>query len=200
MPPAIDLSARINLKRTSVLVLDANPQALDVMRQVLGGFGVRAVHACDNAKDARRIFRDHPLELAIVDPLFTDDSGFEFIRWARREEDSANRCIAFIAAMGHHTLANVRNARDSGANIVVAKPLSPDKLLQRIAWAAREERPFIVSNGYAGPDRRFKNEGPPPGSSGRRSDDLSFDVPTAAAPNMSQLEVDELFKPRKVAL
>jgi DNA-binding response OmpR family regulator len=197
---AIDLSARINLKRTSILVLDANQQALNVMRQMLNGFGVRAVHTCDNAKDARRIFLDQPLELMILDPLFVDDSGFEFIRWARREEGSANRCVAIIATMGHHTLANVRASRDAGANLVVAKPLSPEALLQRIAWAAREERSFIVAPGYAGPDRRFKNEGPPVGTSGRRSDDLSFDVPDAAAPNMSQNEVDELFKPRKIAL
>jgi DNA-binding response OmpR family regulator len=200
MASAIELSARINLRRTNVLVLDSNPQALDVMRQVLSGFGVRAVHACDTAKEARRLFQAHPLELAIVDPLFVDDSGFEFIRWARREGESVNQCIAFIAVMGHQTLANVRMARDAGANVVVAKPLSPEVLLQRIMWVAREERPFVVAAGYVGPDRRFKNVGPPPGTSGRRSDDLSFDVPTASAPNMSQSEVDGMFKPRKIAL
>jgi DNA-binding response OmpR family regulator len=200
MGAALDLSARINLKRTSVLVLDQNPQSLDVMRQILNGFGVRAVHACDNAKDARRVFRDSALELAIIDPLFMDDSGFEFIRWTRREEDSANRCIGVIAAIGHQTLGNVRMARDAGANVVVAKPLSPEVLLQRIHWVARESRAFIVASGYAGPDRRFRNDGPPVGTNGRRSDDLSFEVPMAAMPNMSQSEVDEMFKPRKISL
>ncbi|SUS03265.1 Two-component system response regulator [uncultured Defluviicoccus sp.] len=200
MGAALDLSARINLKRTSVLVLDQNPQALAVMRQVLNGFGVRAVHSCETAKDARRVFRDNALELAIVDPLFVDDSGFEFIRWARREEDNQNRCIAIIAAIGHQTLTNVRAARDAGANVVVAKPLSPEVLLQRIHWVARENRQFIIAQGYAGPDRRFRNDGPPPGTDGRRNDDLSFDVPIAAAPNMDQSEIDEMFKPRKISL
>ncbi len=200
MGAGLDLSARINLKRASVLVLDANPQSLDLMRQILGGFGVRTIHTCDNATDARRLFLGQSLELAIIDPMFIDDSGFEFIRWARREETSGNRCIGIIATMGHQTLSNVRMVRDAGANVVVAKPLSPEVLVQRIVWVARENRQFIVAPGYVGPDRRFKNEGPPPGTSGRRADDLSADVPDAAAPNMSQSELDALFKPRKVSL
>jgi DNA-binding response OmpR family regulator len=200
MGAALDLSARINLKRTSVLVLDSNPQSLDLLRQILNGFGVRAVHACQNVRDAERIFYDQALELVIVDPMFTDDSGFEFIRFMRREENSQNRCVAVIAALGHQTLGNVRRSRDCGANVVVAKPLSPEVLLQRIHWVARENRQFIVAPGYVGPDRRFKNVGPPPGTNGRRSDDLSIDVPIAAGPDMGQSEIDEMFKPRKVAL
>jgi DNA-binding response OmpR family regulator len=200
MAAALDLSARINLKRTSVLVLDGNPQSLDLIRQILSGFGVRAVHGCQHVRDAERVFYDHALELVIVDPLFTDDSGFEFIRFMRREESSQNRCVAIIAALGHQTLGNVRTARDAGASVVVAKPLSPDVLLQRIHWIARESRQFIVAPNYVGPDRRFKNQGPPLGANGRRSDDLSFDVPVAAGPDMNQSQIDDMFKPRKVAL
>ena len=144
--------------------------------------------------------RDEALELAIIDPLFVDDSGFDFLRFMRREENSQNRCVAVIAALGHQTLGNVRRARDCGANVVVAKPLSPEILLQRIHWVARESRSFIVAPNYAGPDRRFKNEGPPVGTNGRRADDLSLDVPVAAGPDMNQSQIDELFKPRKVAL
>lgn len=196
----LDLSARINLNRSSVLVLDSNPQSLDVLRHILSGFGVRAVHACQHIRDAQRIFYDQTLELMIVDPLFTDDSGFAFMRFVRREEKSQNRCVAIIAALGHQTLANVRAARDAGANTVVAKPLSPDVLLQRIHWVARETRPFIVAPNYVGPDRRFKNQGPPVGTNGRRVDDLSFDVPVAAGPDMKQSDIDGMFKPMKVSL
>jgi DNA-binding response OmpR family regulator len=200
MGAAQDLSSRINLKRTSVLVLDSNPQSLDLIKRILNGFGVRAVHACQHIRDAQRIFYDEPLELVIIDPLFGDDSGFDFIKFMRGEENSQNRCIAVIAALGHQTLGNVRRARDCGASVVVAKPLSPEILVQRIHWVARESRPFIVAPGYVGPDRRFKNSGPPPGTNGRRADDLSLDVPVAAGPDLNQSEIDGMFKPMKVAL
>ena len=200
MTADLDLSNRINLRRASALVVDSNPQSLDLMRQILSGFSMRMIHTVETAQEARRVFSCEGLELIVIDPLFVDDSGFDFIRWARRDEGSSNRCIAIIAALGHQTLGNVRAAPDAGANMVVAKPLSPEIILKRISWIARENRPFIVSPGYAGPDRGFKNEGPPRGMDGRRADDLSAIVPTAKAPNMSQSEVDNLFKPRKVAL
>ncbi|HWA01645.1 MAG TPA: response regulator [Caulobacterales bacterium] len=195
---ALDPSARINLRRASVLVLDRNEQAGDVVRQILLGFGVRAVHVTDTVEDARKFFLQQTLELFIVDPLL--EGGFEFLHWARRENECVNHHMPMIAAMGHQTEGNVRAARDAGANFVVAKPLSADVLLQRIEWIARENRQFIVAPNYVGPDRRFKNEGPPAGCDGRRADDLSLEAPNIAAPNMSQLEVDELLKPRKVAL
>lgn len=200
MSAKLDLAARINLRGAGILIADANVQALDIMRQILMGFGVRSIYPCDTVEEARSAFRQRTLELVIMDPLMVDEDGFEFIRWMRREEMSPNQTAPIIAAIGHHTLLNVKKSRDAGANFVVAKPLAPDTLLQRIEWVARETRQFVVAPNYAGPDRRFKNEGPPVGTHGRRADDLSFDVPTTADPNMSQFEVDELFKPRKVAL
>ncbi len=200
MANTLDLAARINLRGTSILVFDGNSQALDVMRQILHGFGVRALHLCDLADEARRIIAQKQLELIILDPLSANEDGFEFIRGIRRDETTDNRTAPIIAAIGHQTISNVRNARDAGANFVVAKPLSPEILLQRIEWVARENRQFIVAPNYAGPDRRFKNEGPPPGTDGRRVDDLPIDVPSAAEPNMGQNEIDAMFKPRKITL
>lgn len=197
---ALDPNARINMRGASVLLLDSNQQALDVMRQTLGGFGVRTVYAFDDVEPARAAFRDQNLTLTIVDPLMGAGAGYDFIRWMRREETSPSYSAPVIAAVGHHTLANVSAARDAGANFVVAKPLSPEVLLQRIEWIARENRQFVVAPGYAGPDRRFKNEGPPPGIEGRRANDLPLELPDAGEPNMSQMEVDGLFKPRKVTL
>ena len=67
-------------------------------------------------------------------------------------------------------------------------------------FVARENRQFVVAPGYVGPDRRFKNVGPPAGTDGRRSDDLTAEVPDAAEPNMSQDELDAMFKPMKVMI
>ncbi|MEK9947470.1 MAG: hypothetical protein VW999_15980 [Alphaproteobacteria bacterium] len=54
--------------------------------------------------------------------------------------------------------------------MVVAKPISPRSLYSRLQWAAENERAFIESESYCGPDRRFKVEGPP-AEGGRRADD-----------------------------
>jgi hypothetical protein len=65
---------------------------------------------------------------------------------------------------------------------------------------ARENRLFIDSATYVGPDRRFKRLGPPAGMTGRRSDDRSVKLKATGGPNLSQDEINALMKPAKVSL
>jgi len=76
-----------------------------------------------------------------------------------------------ILITGHTQKSNVERARDCGANIVLAKPSSPNSVLERIVWAAREKRPHVRTSSYAGPDRRFHDAGAPKGVQGRRYND-----------------------------
>src|SRR5665213_2141524 len=69
----------------------------------------------------------------------------------------------------HTERGAVERARDCGSNIVLAKPVSPQSLLERIIWIAREKRPFVNCGSYMGPDRRFHDTGPPAGVQGRRA-------------------------------
>ena len=63
----------------------------------------------------------------------------------------------------------MQRARDCGANFILARPLSPEVLLERILWIAREKRHFISCSSYVGPDRRFHEAGPPVGMPERRT-------------------------------
>jgi CheY-like chemotaxis protein len=86
----------------------------------------------------------------------------------------------------------VKTARDAGANIVVAKPLSPTNLYDRLSWIAFNPRPFIDTETYFGPDRRFKIEGYP-GGVGRRKGDKPMEVAAEAGPALAQNDIDNLF-------
>jgi hypothetical protein len=101
---------------------------------------------------------------------------------------------------GHAARAMVEKSRDSGANFVVSKPFTPEILLQRVFWVAKDERQMVVAENYVGPDRRFKNLGPPLGMKGRRKDDLSTHVGAAKDPNLDQSDIDQLLKPSRVQL
>lgn len=191
---------RTNLTRASVLALDQSPQGLSIVCGILQAFGVRTLHRCSTVAEAKSCFSATPLDIAVIDPLFEREDGFALMAWARREALEQNRTIPVIAALGHVSLTNVASARDSGANFILAKPVTPDVLMQRIQWVARENRLFISAAGYVGPDRRFRNDGPPPGQQGRRFDDLPITIGDAQTPNMAQNEIDDLMKPRKVTL
>jgi CheY-like chemotaxis protein len=200
MPEPLNPSTRINLERATVLVLDDNGASLDILSGVVAGFGVRTLHRAESVKDAQALVRVHTFDLIISDVQMPEVDGYEFIQWLRREAPEQNRYVPVILVTGHTRISQVFKNRDAGSNFTVAKPITPKILLERIFWVAREERAFIECDTYIGPDRRFKHEGPPPGTDGRRKDDLQGEVGDAQEPNMSQEEINNLMKVAKVQI
>lgn len=197
---ANDWTTKVNLTGASVLAMDTSAQGLTVLDQILKGFAVGKTHLCSKVDEARRIFETEPLDLIIVDAGGGNGDGAKFLAWARRSSKAPNNVAPMIATMGHVQKATLENVRDCGANFILTKPVRAEVLMQRIQWIARENRPFIESPKYVGPDRRYKNVGPPPGKQGRRADDLSLKLGEAHEPNMSQDDIDFMMKPQKVAL
>jgi CheY-like chemotaxis protein len=171
MPEALQASTRINLEKIEVLLVDDSIPSLNLLSQVLLGFGVGHVTRADGAKAAQNLLRESTFDLVISATNMTGVDGYELVKWLRRGALEANRYLAVILVSGHTPPSQVFKARDAGANFTVAKPISPKILLERILWSAKEERQFIECDSYAGPDRRFKNDGPPAGAKGRRRDD-----------------------------
>jgi len=200
MSDALLPSTRINLERATVLVLDDNGPSLDILSQVVSGFGVKQLFRAESVADAQTLVRTKTFDLIISDVQMPTTDGIEFIQWLRREGGESNRYIPVILVTGHTRTSQIFKVRDAGANFMVAKPITPKVLLERIFWVAREDRAFIECDTYVGPDRRFKHEGPPPGTDGRRKDDLPAEVGEAQTPNMADDEIANLMRPAKVQI
>lgn len=200
MSPAPRPSPRVNLAQTSVLLIDDNPQALDILSSIVQGFGVREQVRCGSAIEATEIVKRRMVDLILVDCAMPLMDGHDFVRWLRRETPAPTCLTPVIMLTGHAAPSRVHKSRDCGASFVVTKPLTPGVLLQRILWLATDRREFVKSENYVGPDRRVRNFGPPLGTAGRREGDLSAHVGQAQEANMDQSDIDSLIKPRRVAL
>ncbi|WP_425997902.1 response regulator [Caulobacter sp. DWR1-3-2b1] len=197
---ALQASTRINLEKAAVLVLDDNGPSLDILAQVVSGFGVSQLTRAESVKEAQALVATKTFDLIISDVQMPEVDGIEFIYWLRRDAPESNRYVPVILVTGHTRTTDIFRTRDAGANFTVAKPITPKVLLERIFWVAREERAFIECDSYVGPDRRFKYEGPPIGMEGRRRDDLPAEVGNALEANMSQEEINNLMKVAKVQI
>lgn len=191
---------RFSLDKTSFLLVDDNAQALDILAQVVQGFGPKSIVRCATAMEAKEVLARQPFDVLITDGQMPEMDGYELIRWLRHEAGEPNRFIPAVILSGHVRQGQVFKARDCGASFTIVKPITPKIVLERLFWIAKDQRMFIDCGAYIGPDRRFKREGPPVGMEGRRSDDLGAEVGEAAAPNMSQEEIDAMMKPSKVNL
>lgn len=188
---------KINFSSLSVVLVDDNSQSLDILASVVAGFGARGIVRCESAEAAQEHLSRTPTDIVITDAQMPVTDGYDLVHWIRRSAAETNRFIPVVVVTAHTRKSEVLRARDCGANFIVAKPITPKVLLERVVWIAKEDRMAIETSDYVGPDRRFQNLGPPLGVEGRRSGDLKGEVGVASEPNMSQDEIDALMNPKK---
>jgi len=198
---AVDLpkNVRISLERASILLLEASEPGVEILLQILAGFGVKSFHPCTTVGAARSVAERTKLDLIVAEIELGDPEvdGLDFVHWLRRSGIDQNALCPVILLSGHTTNGRVQRARDCGADFIVAKPLVPGVLLQRVIWVARDTRQVVETSDYIGPDRRHRNLGPPIGMEGRRATDLTGDIGAALEENMSQDEIDNFLTPTR---
>ena len=193
-----NMEAKLDLSKTVVMLLQNNSTEVDILGQVFQGFGVKGVRKSTSVDAAEGIVRHNEFDLLVIDAEMPGGGGFNFVQNLRRMHDSPNRLVPVILVSGHTPHRSVLRARDCGANIVVTKPITPKVLFDRIVWLVKDVRQFVECDGYVGPDRRHKAYGPPPGTKGRRKDDLNATkLGTPSGPDLMQDEIDALLKPRR---
>ena len=142
-------SARINLEKLVVLLVDDNPQSLDILAQVVTGFGVRSIIRSPGGEDARAQLSRDQYDLVITDAQMPGLDGYALTSWIRREAPGQNRFVPVILVTAHTRKTHVTRARDCGANYAITKPIRPKTVLERIYWIAKEDRMFIEVEGHA---------------------------------------------------
>lgn len=196
----VDTNTKLNFESVNILLLEQSVHALEIMQQMLFGFGARNFDRTVTIDEAKTVVGRKTLDLITVDPNLKEGDGLAFVRWLRKSGLEPNRFAPLMVLSANGSNMSVMRARDAGASFFIVKPITPAILMDRILRVIRDKRPFVVADNYAGPDRRFKFEGPPVGEAPRRSTDLDVKIGEAREPNLSQDELDSLFKPQKVSL
>lgn len=110
----------------SVLVVDDEPGLRKILRSILETAGFEVFEAPSGAAAVRQI-QTAPPDLVIVDLSMPEPDGFETIRSLRRQKMDAR----IIATSGRFPEL-LPAARHLGADDILAKPVSPEKLLEII--------------------------------------------------------------------
>lgn len=192
--------SKLDLSNANVLIVGERASELDILAQMLMGFGVPRIQRCENSDEAIAIAGNDSFDLALVDAVLTPADGYSLVTTMRRQPQTFVRHMPIVLICGHVRRSDVVKARDCGANLVLRKPLSTQVLFNRIVLLARDQRQFVECDTYAGPDRRFQSFGPPVGMKGRRHDDLSAHLGRATEANLSQDAIDGFFSAKKASL
>lgn len=185
-------NSTINLKDLVILVADPNSYLRRVVNGMLRGFGANKVLEVEHSNGLFQALSAQKIDILLCDMRLPPHGGLKLTRTIRRNSDNENRTLPILLMSSDTSESTVKNARDAGANIVVAKPMSPSGLYDRLGWIVFNPRPFVDTATYFGPDRRFKIEGYP-GGVGRRIGDKNVDVAAEEGPALGQDDIDSLF-------
>ena len=163
-----------------MLVFERSADSSKILVQMMRGFGAAKITEVNSLEAARFHVQNEVVDIIIADPEAAGGEAMEFLRWLRRSNLDPNRFTSILLVAGHIKDGLVKLARDSGANFVIAKPLAPKVLLDRILWVASDKRPFVDAGVYVGPDRRFHTSGLPMDRPGRRAGDEAVSSPEKA--------------------
>lgn len=182
----------MNFRDLVILIADPSSYMSMLIHSMLRGFGSDKVIEVRNAVDVFHALTAQRIDLLICDARLPTQGGLKLTRAIRAKKDNEHRTIPIMMMTADSRESTVKQARDAGANMVIAKPLSPASLYDRLTWIAFNPRKFVDTPTYFGPDRRFKIEGYP-GGVGRRKGDEVAEVAQESGPALAQDDIDSLF-------
>jgi len=160
----------MNLKNVTSLIVDRDHYTRGLIAQMLRGFGMESPMLVDNGEQAKAVLTESIPDIVFIEGELSDMPSANLLGWIRRQSKSPLRFVPLIVMSGYTQLRMIATARDGGAHIIVRKPVSPQTLFDRILWVARHARPFLETDKYVGPDRRFHDILPPDGIFKRESE------------------------------
>lgn len=185
-------SPTINLRDLVILIADSSPYLSTIVHRMLRGFGANKILECRNSIEVLQTLSGQKIDILLCDARLLPHGGLSLTQAIRRKVDNENRMMPILLMSSDTRETAIRRARDAGANMVIAKPISPANLYDRLAWIALTPRQFVDAPTYFGPDRRFKIEGFP-GGIGRRKGDGALEVAEESGPALEQNDIDNLF-------
>jgi CheY-like chemotaxis protein len=145
----------MDLKALRILIVDDNRNAVEIVRSILDGVGAREIRHAATAHAAFACMQQEMFDLVILDQnLGKGDEGTQLVRRIRNDPTSPSPYVAILMLTGYTEAWRVAAARDAGVTDFLSKPFTVAGLLRRIEAIIFQNRPFVRSPGYFGPDRR----------------------------------------------
>ncbi len=153
------------LDRVVILVVDESLKTRTLLGSILSSLGVGTVLRAPNGGNALELIhemRHSPERVGVsgIDLIISEwdmarVDGAALLRWIRHHRESPDRFLPFIAMSATPSEERVKAARDLGANQFIARPYTVTGLCDQIDSLVRNDRGYVKTGDYFGPDRRF---------------------------------------------
>ncbi len=117
------------LPQSTVLIVDDNPQNVELLQAFLEALPVKLVTAIDGQDALEKVEQFHP-DLILLDIMMPRMSGFQVCR--RLKNDPKTRDIQILMVTALNELGDIEQASECGTDDFVSKPINKFELLTRV--------------------------------------------------------------------
>lgn len=117
------------LPQSTVLIVDDNPQNVELLQAFLESLPVKIVTAADGL-EALRMTQEHQPDLILLDIMMPHMSGFQVCKTLKGDPKTRDIQILMVTALNE--LGDIERASECGTDDFVSKPVNKFELLTRV--------------------------------------------------------------------
>jgi two-component system, OmpR family, alkaline phosphatase synthesis response regulator PhoP len=127
--PAPEANPAAYLPQSTILIVDDNPQNVELLQAFLESLPVKIVTACDGIDALEKVEQYKP-DLILLDIMMPRMSGFQVCR--KIKGDAKTRDIQVLMVTALNELGDIEQASECGTDDFVSKPVNKFELLTRV--------------------------------------------------------------------
>lgn len=117
------------LPHSTVMIVDDNPQNVELLQAFLESLPVRIVTASDGIEALDKIAQHNP-DLVLLDIMMPRMSGFQVCR--KLKGDPKTRDVQVLMVTALNELGDIEQANDCGTDDFISKPVNKFELITRV--------------------------------------------------------------------
>lgn len=117
------------LVQSTILIVDDNPQNIELLQAFLEALPVKVITAQDGVEALDMVSQNRP-DLILLDIMMPRMSGYQVCR--KLKSDPATRDIQVLMVTALNELGDVEQAAESGTDDFISKPVNKVELLTRV--------------------------------------------------------------------
>lgn len=142
-----------NLKKATVYIGETNFHERNKLRDMFVAQGLKQVVCHSNLESLRSQIAEVPPDLLVLADNF-DPGIFTLVRDIRFQRVSDNPFMLISMLVSPSRRETLDMAIEAGVDDIIIKPVSSERIQERLKLVTFHRRPFIAIDGYVGPERK----------------------------------------------
>ncbi|MEQ9448946.1 MAG: hypothetical protein RLN70_08575, partial [Rhodospirillaceae bacterium] len=147
------------LKKVTVYIGEKNYYERQELRDLFMAQGLKQVVCQSTMDDLRGLIAELPPDLLVLADDF-DDGVFELVKDIRFQRVGDNPFLLVSMLINPKHAAALNRSVEAGVDDIIIKPVSAERVKERLRLVTFHRRPFIATDDYVGPERKSEEQRP----------------------------------------